>query len=356
VYDISFFVFGVDTLFFLLFPVTREVPLCLTNSKMSRSASGGNRGEEGLDDVDSLDGRNPPVQHEQDHIHGNVIHQPVVMIPAAQYELFLTTVQRLAADNPAPRMPQLAVQPFNGSGEQSVLDFVVKLQDMKAYCRIPDQEFLNRYVPTMLEGLARAWFEDNCRNISWDLFIAKIKSRFSTVAKQERIKDKIYERRMGKNELVSVYIRDILDLNRQLNQRLSQHELVAIIHRGMRYSLRTMLRRATYGNVEELEADAESIQADMNKAVDERKADLLAEQQSFAAANPRPPEFNNRPSTGSGGNRTNRPLVCHRCQEVGHIASRCRAPAPVPRYEQTEQHNSGTGNARDLSTGARQRY
>jgi hypothetical protein len=274
-----------------------------------------------------------------------------VVIARRQYEAMLAAMETMALQRHPPRAqppdPKVSVTPFTGADRNySVKDFLMRCKDAMRANRVPEGDFLNRWMPAFLEGKARHWYENEVVTLDWQDLEYRMHKRFSTTTRQDELLTKIHMRRMAFDEDVVTYIDSLVNLNYQLIDPISDTELIKIALRSVSAKLRAMIGTKRFLDIHELSAELERIQRDVGEAVQEQQRFEYHKAMMSCPPPPIPPSgppvaypspvmyppgivyqqqrlFNDVPRDTSR-------VRCYRCNQLGHFSRTCTTDLSLP--------------------------
>jgi hypothetical protein len=205
------------------------------------------------------------------------------------------------------RPPKVKIEPYNGSPAGSgPKAFLVKLEQLKISSNVTDRQFLDRYIPPLLEDEALDWFLNHPTWHSWVEFKTELMEQFQLPNADMSIQELLLKRRQNENEGVAEYAEAILNLCRQLMTSPSEQEKIWFIYRNFVEPLKLMMSTHQYHTVRALIAGARRVEAAMVTPDVARTSGITR------------PRVEAKPSGSAFKDR-----LCFTCGEAGHLSRAC---------------------------------
>lgn len=225
------------------------------------------------------------------------------------------------------------VQNLDGSDEFAVVQFLKAIKPIFDIVPSFEREVIKLLTPKVTGQLFEIWIQAVSSGVNWEVLHLEILDRFIPALRRREIEILELDRPMRTDETFSDYCEHVIAAAFALNTRLSEREIIEIVLNKCRPHVKTHF---VFGTVPQTIADLRSLAYKVTSSVraesryfgNETSPNMFNVQtasrpvigRNIASNYPQPTNnvFENRPVS------TNRIVVCHKCNNEGHIARNCR--------------------------------
>ena len=266
-----------------------------------------------------------------------VAQETVVRLDLAEYTRLLAIEAQVRADAarnlqapsvlnnlvqplPAAWTPKIQVEPYDGNPVgPGPHEFLKKAEQLRTGKGIPEDIFLNNWIPSLLTGSALKWYLQSPVITSWDEFKSRLIAKYQMPNHDDVIFERLYARKQLEGEKVSTYVGDMNSLIQRLTRNMPEEEQVRLVYMNMAPALQLLMCTKSYTSLIELVADACKV---------ETRLAQTAVRVDTGSATPAP----SRPKADQS-----KVKCCYNCGLPGHLIAQCS----LPRKRKTEQRVSG---------------
>jgi hypothetical protein len=225
------------------------------------------------------------------------------------------------------------VQNVDGSDEFAVVQFLKALKPILDIVPSFELEVIKLLTPKVTGQLFEIWIQAISSGVNWEILHLEILDRFIPALRRREIEILELDRPMRTDETFSDYCEHVIAAAFALNTRLTEGEIIEIVLSKCRPHVKTHF---VFGTMPQTLAELRSLAYKVTSSVraesryfgngpspnvfNVQNASRPVLGRNIADNFPQPVNnvFDNRPA------RTTRVVVCHKCNNEGHIARNCR--------------------------------
>lgn len=225
------------------------------------------------------------------------------------------------------------VQNVDGSDEFAVVQFLKALKPIFDIVPSFELEVIKLLTPKVTGQLFEIWIQAVSSGVNWEVLHLEILERFIPALRRREIEILELDRPMRADETFSDYCEHVIAAAFALNTRLSEREIIEIVLNKCMPHVKTHF---VFGTIPQNLAELRSLAYKVTSSVraEGRYFGNVASPNMFNVQNASRPLYGqniaaNYPQATNNvldnrAVRTNRVMVCHKCNNEGHIARNCR--------------------------------
>uniref|UniRef100_A0AAV1TWJ0 CCHC-type domain-containing protein n=1 Tax=Peronospora matthiolae TaxID=2874970 RepID=A0AAV1TWJ0_9STRA len=279
---------------------------------------------------------------------------------AQQFELLRQ--QQAAAAGPMhsrrPEILKIDISKYRGVEEDSLLRWLVELDDAIRARRIDDGDMQVAFAQSNLAGRAKTWalglkLHDPYAFGSLEVFKSRLRQTFEPPRAEFRARTELLKLKQSKRD-VHAYAQHIRHLTSCISSNpINEHTLVSVFMQGLADGpVKTHLFRLELDSLEQAISIAE--QEDFSLRQARASSTSYRQPRRYDNGGPEPMELWYVESEKARSTDYKKLQKCNRCQKTGHYAYECSAPRPVSRNTgRSDRPPMRKGQGRGSAVGAK---